>query len=158
MEKSQMPQRGAAFRLAPRRAADLPDLFDLWVESWQAAMPQIDFEARRDWFRTQVMALEAGGALTICGFDAEDRLAGFALLVPQKSHLEQIAVHPRHFGSGLASRLLGEAKSLCPGGLTLDVNADNPRALRFYEREGFARIAAGTNELSGLATWRLRWP
>ncbi|MGP0061163.1 MAG: GNAT family N-acetyltransferase [Beijerinckiaceae bacterium] len=153
-----MPQHPAAFRLAPRRAGDLPDLVDLWVESWQTTMPHIEFEARRDWFRTHLLAMEADGALTICGFDADDRLAGFALLVTQKSYLEQIAVHPRHFGSGLAGRLLGEAKSLCPGGLTLDVNADNLRALRFYERQGFWRIAAGTNELSGLATWRLRWP
>ncbi|MGO9004953.1 MAG: GNAT family N-acetyltransferase [Beijerinckiaceae bacterium] len=149
---------GAQFRLAPRSVADLAPLVDLWVESWQAAMPQIDFDARRAWFSTHLLAMEADGALTICGFDAENRLAGFALLVTQKSYLEQIAVHPRHFGSGLAGRLLGEVKSLCPGGLTLDVNADNRRALRFYEREGFARIASGRNGLSGLATWRLRWP
>lgn len=149
---------GASFRLAPRRAEDMAPLVDLWVQSWQAIMPQIDFEARRDWFRDYVEALEKHGAVTICGFDAAARLAGFALVVPQQGHLEQIAVAPRHFGSGLAAVLLAEAKSLCPGGLTLDVNADNSRALRFYEREGFKKISAGKNSISKLPTWRLRRP
>jgi len=158
MEKSQIPDPGAAFRLAPRGTADLPQLVNLWVASWRITVPQIDFDARRDWFWSHVLAKEAEGAVTICAFNAEDRLAGFLLLVAQTAHLEQIAVHPRHFGSGLARQLLDEAKSRCPDALTLDVNADNPRALRFYEREGFSRIAQGRNIHSGLTTWRLRWP
>jgi len=150
-------RRDRSFRLAPRRAEDLTPLIDLWVESWQTVMPQIDFESRRAWFSAHIRALEEQGAVTICGFDAEGDLAGFFLLVVAQAYVEQLAVHPRRFGSGLAGRLLDRAKSLSPAGLTLDVNADNPRALSFYEREGFSRVGAGTNPLSGLATWTLAW-
>lgn len=158
MEKSHIPDLAIVFRLAPRGAADLPQLVDLWVASWRMILPCIDFDARREWFRSHVLTMEAEGAVTICAFDAAGRLAGFVLLVTLQGYLEQIAVHPRHFGGGLATRLLNEAKSRCPDELTLDVNTENPRALRFYEREGFSRIAQGRNVHSGLATWRLRWP
>jgi putative acetyltransferase len=148
----------SVFRLVPRRDDDLAPLIALWVESWQATMPHIDFSARRDWFRAHLQASEEEGALTICGFDAEGNLAGFLLLFMQRNYLEQVAVHPRHFRSGLARRLLDEAKARCPHGLTLDVNADNARALQFYQRHGCVRVAAGTNPRSGLPTFTMRWP
>lgn len=148
----------AAFRLAPRRPEDLEPLTDLWVASWQAAMPQIDFAARRAWFIVHLAKTEKGGGTTLCAFAEDGRLAGFILLRAVPGYLEQIAIDPRHFGSGLATQLLDAAKSLCPAGLALDVNADNPRALRFYEREGFARIGPGRPALSGLATLKLVWP
>ena len=150
--------REAAFRLAPRRPEDLESLADLWVASWQATMPQIDFAARRAWFTAHLAELEKGGGTTLCAFAEDGRLAGFILLIATPGYLEQIAVDPCHFGSGLASQLLDAAKSLCPAGLALDVNADNPRALRFYEREGFAQVGPGRPALSGLATLKLVWP
>lgn len=148
----------AVFRFAPRDAADLPALVDLWVASWQAVMPQIDFGMRRNWLVTRIATKESEGATTLCAFDAESCLAGFLLLETARNYLDQIAVHPRHFGNGLADQLLNIAKARCPDGLTLDVNGDNPRALRFYVRHGFARVATGSNPNSGLPTFRLRWP
>jgi putative acetyltransferase len=152
-----MTSNSAIFRLRPRRPEDFAPLVDVWVASWQATMPQIDFEARRHWFGQHLLATEGDGGLAICAFDTEDRLAGFVLLIVQRAYLEQIAVHPRHFGCGASRRLLDAAKALCPNELRLDVNADNPRALRFYEREGFCRVAAGSNPRSGLPTFALRW-
>lgn len=146
-----------AFRFAPRDAADLPALVDLWVASWQAVMPQIDFDARRDWLEAHIAAKEREGATTLCAFDAGDCLAGFLLLETARDYLDQIAVHPRHFGGGLAVQLLDIAKARCPDGLMLDVNSDNQRALRFYARHGFACVAAGTNPNSGLPTFTLRF-
>jgi putative acetyltransferase len=37
------------------------------------------------------------------------------------------------------------------------VNADNARAIRFYERNGFVVIGHGANTLSGRATVMLEW-
>ncbi len=68
-----------AFRLA-QRGDDLEPLADLWVASWQAVLPGIDFVARRIWFCANVRDIEAHGGSTICAFDGEDRLAGFILL------------------------------------------------------------------------------
>ena len=44
-----------------------------------------------------------------------------------------------------------------PAGLELHVNLDNPRAIRFYEREGFVKIGEGVSERSGLTILHYRW-
>ena len=59
---------------------DLALLTDLWVASWQATMPGIDFSPRRDWFCIYLQDIERQGGMTLCAFDAEDTLAGFMLL------------------------------------------------------------------------------
>jgi len=143
-------------RLRTRTGADLESLADLWVASWQETMPAIDFGQRRPWFLDHVRGLEAAGARTVCAFDGGDQLLGFVTFDPAAAYLDQLVVAPRAKGSGAARRLLGEALRLSPSGLTLDVNQDNARALHFYEREGFEKIAEGINPLSGLKTWRLR--
>jgi putative acetyltransferase len=149
------PSPIAGLRLRPRTGADAASLAGLWVASWQEAMPGIDFLARKSWFVDRLNELETAGAVTICAFDGSDRLLGFVNFDPATAYLDQIAVAPDAKGSGAARLLLAEARRLSPIGLTLEVNQDNPRALRFYEREGFEKIAEGTNPLSGLKTWRL---
>jgi putative acetyltransferase len=153
---SRDPQTGPSFRL-DRRGDDLDGLADLWVASWQAAMPGIDFAARRGWFLAYIGDIEAQGGETICAFAAE-HLLGFIVLDAACGVLEQIAVSPELFGTGVGALLLDEAKRLCPAGLSLEVNADNPRAVRFYEKAGFVAQEAGVNPASGLKTWRMRWP
>lgn len=144
--------------LRDRSEADGPALLDLWVASWREAMPQIDFDARREWFRARLAGLESQGARVICAFDPAARMLGFAVIDLRAHYLDQIAVAPEAKGGGAAKALLDEARRLSPQEVMLEVNQDNPRALRFYEREGFERIAEGVNPRSGLRTWRLRWP
>ncbi len=152
------PPQTADLRLRVRADVDWASLADLWVASWREAMPDIDFEARRPWFLDHLRALEAAGAVTICAFDSLNRLLGFVTCDPARANLDQLAVLPEEKGTGAARLLLNEARRLSPNGLVLDVNQDNARALAFYEREGFAKIAEGMNPRSGLKTWRLRWP
>ena len=54
-------------------------------------------------------------------------------------------VAPDHWGSALATTLVDEAKRLSPDGITLMVNTDNARAIRFYERNGFAHAGEDVN-------------
>lgn len=147
---------GSSLRLA-RRGDDLGRLADLWVASWQAAMPGIDFTVRRDWFLAYLSDIEAQGGETICAFAGKHPL-GFILLDCERGVLEQIAIWPALFGTGIGTLLLDEAKRRCPSGLSLEVNADNARALRFYEKSGFERAEFGVNPASGLPTWHMRWP
>ncbi len=149
-------EAGSSFRLAPRDD-DLDRLADLWVASWQAAMPSIDFAARRGWFLAYVSDIEARGGEMICAFAGKHPL-GFILLDGGRGVLEQIAIWPALFGTGIGALLLDEAKRRCPSGLGLEVNADNARALRFYEKSGFERREPGVNQASGLPTWHMRWP
>ena len=131
--------------------ADRAALVDLWVASWREAMPEIDFEARRGWIDASLrdpahrtLVAEDGGGLV-----------GFVSL--EGDYLHQLVVASGCKGSGVATRLLNAAKAAAPRGLTLDVNQGNPRAVRFYAREGFATTTAGTNLASGLATRTMRW-
>jgi putative acetyltransferase len=39
----------------------------------------------------------------------------------------------------------------------LDVNAENHRAIRFYERNGFLKTGVGANPLSGRDTVKMEW-
>ena len=64
---------------------------------------------------------------------------------------------PAEGGSGLARALIDEAKRRSPIVIELDVNEMNPRALRFYEREGFSVMGQGMNPQSGLPTLKMRW-
>lgn len=145
-------------RLRRREDADLAEMLDLWVASWRAAYPEIDFDARRDWLTQQIAALEAKGAATLCIF-AEDGgpLAGFVVIDPETGWLDQICVGPAYQGDGYADALMAAARALSQGVIRLDVNADNMRAIRFYERRGFAEIGRGANTLSGRKTIMMEW-
>jgi putative acetyltransferase len=155
---ARQPSQAASVRLRVRAEADCASLAGLWVESWREAMPDIDFNARRGWLLDHLRALEAAGAITICAFDGADRLLGFVTFDPVTAYLDQLAVAPEAKGTGAAKLLLDEARRLSPKGLALDVNQDNARAVAFYERQGFAKIAEGVSPRSGLKTWRLHWP
>jgi putative acetyltransferase len=144
-------------RLVPAVSTQRGAMIDLWVAAWTAAMPQIDFDARRPWFAARLEELAASGALTTCAVDARDALLGFVIVDPVSGELDQLCVAEKAQGSGLASRLMAQARRHSPNGLSLSVNLDNARALRFYEREGFRRGEEGRNPLSGLPTLRMFW-
>jgi putative acetyltransferase len=88
----------------------------------------------------------------------EKTIAGFVTVEPETHYLDQIVVAPEHWGAGLALALLNEAKRLSPDGLYLLVNKDNARAIRFYEKHGFAYDGDDKNPVSGIAVNRMRWP
>ncbi|MFT4097353.1 MAG: N-acetyltransferase [Rhodoblastus sp.] len=149
-------------QIAPIRDEERDALADLWVASWRVTFPDIDFEARRPWFAERLAELEGQGAQLICMFQdgqkpGERKLVGFVLIDPATGWLDQIAVKPNSFGAGVGRELLNAAKRASPGKIRLDVNADNFRALRFYKREGFTRVGAGVNALSGRETAVLEW-
>jgi putative acetyltransferase len=158
MADGQSPADGAtpSFHLRWRRDSDMDALAELWAATWHEELPDIDFSARLDWFRIHLPALEAAGAVTVCAFDDRPRLLGFVTVDPGSGYLDQLAVATHAKGSGAAAALLAEARRLSPHPLFLDVNQDNPRALRFYAREGFEATEAGVNRRSGLKTWRMR--
>lgn len=153
------PPGAAAEPLLRRRDdADWPALLDLWVAAWRATYPDIDFEARRGWLTRQIAKLEAEGAVTLCLFpDEATALAGFVVIHPQTGWLDQICVSPACKGAGYGDRLMAAARAASPGVVRLDVNADNSRAIRFYERGGFMQIGRGANTLSGRATIMMEW-
>jgi putative acetyltransferase len=147
-------------RLSFRAAgsADLPELVDLWVESWSEVYDGIDFDARRGWFVDHIGAWTGAGGLCLAAFDGADgAMAGFILHKADEGHLDQLCVRRDRKGRGVAPALMAEAKRLSPDGVHLDVNAMNLRAIRFYEREGFVKTGEGVSPTSGLPIFRYRW-
>ena len=136
---------------------DLSALADLWVMGWTKTGLGIDFAARRDWLIDHLRALCAAGADIVVGLDGGGKPAGFAAIDLRSGYLDQLCVAPSERGSGLAATLLDEVKRRSPGGIELEVNETNSRALRFYEREGFSAVQRGVNRRSGLPTFRMRW-
>jgi putative acetyltransferase len=147
----------SAFALRDFDEADLPAIIDLWVAAWRESGFEIDFEARRPWLVERLRAHRADGGAIVVGLDAAGRPTGFVTLDPTNGYLDQLCVAPRERGSGLASALLDAAKRLAPGVVELDVNEDNRRARRLYEREGFQLVTRGLSAQSALPTLRMRW-
>jgi putative acetyltransferase len=146
------------FRFADYAATDLPELLDLWVASWSEVYAQIDFDERRPWFTGHVASwLREGGLCRVTRDSASGRMAGFILINPRTRLLNQICVGIPWKGRGVAVLLLEEARRLSPGEVRLDVNAMNHRAIRFYERQGFAKTGEGVNPRSGLPIFHYRW-
>jgi putative acetyltransferase len=144
-----------AVTLRPYRDGDLEPALDLWRRAWDAAMPEIDFSARMDWWRDRwTKKVVPGNRIVVA--EADGSLAGF-VVIDDRGYLDQIVAAPGSWGDGTAKLLLDEAKRLSPRGISLDVNQNNLRAVRFYEREGFVRAGEGKNSLSGKPTFRYEW-
>lgn len=141
--------------LRPFGWEQMPALAALWVESWQEAMPEIDFEARRGWLCRRIGTLVEAGAQVHTSVDARGRVLGFVTVEPASGYVDQLVVHPDHWGRGIARALLDAAAGLSPDALSLDVNEENHRAIRFYQAAGFKVVARGTNPTSGRPTLRM---
>jgi putative acetyltransferase len=145
----------APFKLRPYQPADEDAAIALWQQSWQQAYPAIDFAARVDWWRARWRnELVPNAAIIVAERGGE--LAGFVTIDPS-GYLDQLVVAPDHWGSSLADRLVDEAKRHSPERVTLLVNTDNSRAIRFYERNGFVAAGADVNPTSGRPVLRMEW-
>jgi len=128
----------------------------LWLRTWQTTYPDIDFAGRLDWWRKQWrdgLVLEAN--ITIA--EEGGGMIGFVTVDPRTFYLDQLVVAPEHWGSGVGAALIAQAKRLSPGGLNLDVNTDNARAIAFYKKEGFIVTGDGFNAFSGRPVHHMIW-
>jgi len=137
-------------------AADENVVIELWRRSWQTALPRIDFAERLEWWRARWRSELVPSAAIVLAL-AGDAVIGFVTVDRKTRYLDQIVVAPEHWGSGTAAMLVAEAKRLSPAGLDLDVNTDNRRAIRFYEKQGFFVAGAGRNPISGKPVQRMSW-
>ncbi len=146
----------AEILLRPYRADDLEPALALWRRAWDAAMPEIDFAARQKWWRERwTRELVPNHSIVIA--ERDGRIIGFVAIDPATGWLDQIVVDPALWNSGVAERLLAEAKQIAPSGIQLDVNQSNLRAIRFYERMGFERSGSAANPISGAPTYLYGW-
>jgi len=143
------------FTLRPYRPDDEDAAIALWLKTWQEAYPEIDFAARVPWWRERWRSELVPNAAVIVA-EAAGALVGF-VTIDGEGYLDQLVVAPEHWGSKLADTLADEAKRLSPDSVTLLVNDDNARAIRFYERNGFVRAGKDINPTSGRPVLKMAW-
>jgi putative acetyltransferase len=144
-----------AFQLRPYRTDDKDAAIALWQQTWQQAYPTIDFAARVTWWRERWQG-ELVTKASIMVAEQAGSLVGF-VTIDASGYLDQLVVAPDHWGSEIADALVNEAKRLSPDRITLLVNTDNIRAIRFYERNGFAHAGEDVNPTSGRPVLRMEW-
>jgi len=137
--------------LRPYAAADEDAAIELWRRTWAQHYPHIDFNKRVDWWRER-WRKELAPVARIVIADVNGTMAGFVTIDPKTMYLDQIVVAPEHWGSPVALALLD-----APKGIDLLVNKDNARAIRFYEKHGFAYAGEDKNPVSGIAVNRMSW-
>jgi putative acetyltransferase len=147
---------GPSFTLRRYVTADEDAAIKLWRRTWQQHYPHIDFAARLDWWRERWRD-ELVPAAIVTLAEAGGSLVGFVTVDPRSGYLDQIVVAPEAWGSDVAFMLIAEAKRQSPAGLDLKVNADNARAIRFYEKQGFANAGAEVNPQSGAVIRKMSW-
>jgi putative acetyltransferase len=144
-----------SFTLRPYRPSDEDAAIELWLKTWQHAYPAIDFAARLSWWRERWRSELVPNAAIIVAEQA-GKLSGF-VTIDRQGYLDQLVVAPDHWGSKLATRLVDEAKRLSPNSISLLVNIDNTRAIRFYERNGFVHAGEDVNPTSGRPVLKMEW-
>ncbi|MGA9089771.1 MAG: GNAT family N-acetyltransferase [Bradyrhizobium sp.] len=143
------------FQLRPYQPSDEDAAIALWHRTWQQAYPSIDFAARVPWWRERWRNELVRNAAILVAEEAGE-LVGF-VTIDASGYLDQLVVAPDHWGSALADTLVHEAKRLSPDRITLLVNTDNTRAIRFYERNGFGHAGEDVNPTSGRPVLRMQW-
>jgi putative acetyltransferase len=141
--------------LRPYRTEDEDAAITLWLATWQKAYPTIDFAARVPWWRERWRNELVPNARIIVAEEA-GQMIGF-VTIDAKAYLDQLVVAPDRWGTRLADRLVDEAKRLSPDSITLLVNDDNTRAIRFYERNGFVHAGKDVNPTSGRPVSKMEW-
>ena len=145
-----------ALTLRPYVPADEDAAIELWRRTWARHYPHIDFNARVAWWRER-WRQELIPAAHVVVAEMDGVPVGFVTVDRNTKYLDQIVVAPEHWGGGIARAQLDEAKRLSPSGLELLVNKDNARAIRFYEKHGFAYSGEDKNPVSGIAVNRMTW-
>ena len=138
------------------RAEDEAAAIELWHRAWQEAYPEIDFTSRLEWWRERWRKDLVPKAEIMVAEHFDGGLVGF-VTVDREGYLDQLVVAPEQWGNGVADLLVEEAKEISPKGVTLLVNKDNARAIRFYERNGFAHAGEDVNPTSGRPVLKMAW-
>jgi GNAT superfamily N-acetyltransferase len=132
----------------------------LFRETYAGQIPEREIESYvTSAFRPEAQAAEINGpgGAVLAATDGAD-LVAYAQLRPAASpcplpfpnplEVARLYLDTQHHGTGLAAELMGACRAWAAarahGGLWLQVWEDNPRAIRFYEKQGFQDVGETT--------------
>jgi diamine N-acetyltransferase len=141
-----------SIRIVEANEADLGPVAELAGIVWRAHYPgiithgQIDYMLARGYSHDALLRfITEPGAGLLLAYDGE-RLIGFAAYYPvddpNELKLDKLYVHQDYHGRGVGSRLIARVEEAASAQqmrtLILQVNKNNTKAIRAYERGGFA--------------------
>lgn len=130
------------FMIREARPADMSALVEVWLRSVRATHTFLT-EEDIQFFLPLVRDALASEQLELWVLASDtNTLIGFMGL--SGNSLEAMFLDPAHLRAGHGRRLVSHARGL-KGALTVDVNEQNPPAVRFYEACGF--VVVGRSEL-----------
>jgi putative acetyltransferase len=122
---------------------DFPTLVEIWLRSVRAThgfLSEQDIAALEPLVREQVLP-----KLEVWVLETEAPIGFMAL---NGNSLEALFIDPAYIGAGGGRLLLEHARRL-KGALSVDVNEQNPAALRFYLANGFEVIGRSETDSGG---------
>ncbi len=128
----------AMWRFRPSRSQDAEQMYDVWHDAVRAThdflrdgdFAEISVLVRRDYLPNYAFTVAV---------DANDRVVGFMGMTDH--HIDSLFIDPTCHAKGLGRAFIAEAASRA-NVLEVEVNAQNLRALGFYEALGFAAYAS----------------
>ncbi|HMP01239.1 MAG TPA: GNAT family N-acetyltransferase [Gemmatales bacterium] len=130
--------------IRPARDSERPALADLWLRSVRAThtfLTEAEIQELYPLVRDQALV-----GLEVWVLEADGAAIGFLGLADAK--LEALFLDPAHFRRGGGRLLVDHARQL-KGPLTVDVNEQNPEAVRFYEALGFRIVGRSEVDSAG---------
>jgi len=134
------------FTIREARPEDASALVDVWLRSVRAThtfLTEDDVQFFLPLVRESLSSEQL--ELWVLSSDA-NTLIGFMGL--SGNSLEAMFLDPEHLRAGHGRRLVGHARGL-KGALTVDVNEQNPAAVRFYEACGFVVVGRSALDSTG---------
>lgn len=126
--------------------SDRPRLVEIWEASVRATHHFLKEEDIQ--FFLPMVCDDFIPQLEVYGIrNREDVIMGFIGLTANK--VEMLFLHPEYAGCGLGAFLLAKAIKLKGKPLYVEVNEQNPDAIRFYKRTGFRAIGRSELDASG---------
>ncbi|HAA16746.1 MAG TPA: GNAT family N-acetyltransferase [Cytophagales bacterium] len=125
--------------------ADYPAITEVWEASVRATHHFLT-EENIQYFKPLILEQYLDAVELRCIKDEEGNLLAFSGVA--EGNLEMLFVHPGSFGQGLGKQLLQVAIQNL-GVSKVDVNEQNPQAVGFYQKQGFAVVSRSEKDGTG---------
>lgn len=133
------------------QSADLDRVAEIWLETNRTAHA---FVPARYWEERYEAVKEMISQAEVYVYEDRAGVQGFVGLIG--NHVAGIFVRAGAQSGGIGAQLLDVVKGIKTQ-LSLSVYQKNPRAIRFYRREGFRVQCEGTDEDTGEAEYLMVW-
>lgn len=136
-------ERHEIFRVQPTDVSRLAEIWEAAVRATHHFLSEEDIRYFRPLVRDEyIPSLEVYGIR-----NGDGKIMGFMGLA--ENMVEMLFIDPKDAGRGLGAFLITEAVKLKGKPLLVDVNEQNPAAIRFYERIGFKTIGRSELDATG---------